>query len=86
MEIAAPLKEQTEYTFSGTDRFMDRTAVNVFKKYGIDKTMLNREYDPNEGVVEFTVTIADSSKLQKISDELEQADRGRGDFGGYYEK
>jgi len=41
--------------FSGTDNFMDRIAVNVFKKYGFDKTSINRSYDPNDGIVEFKV-------------------------------
>ena len=80
-----PLKEQTEFTFSGTDRFMDKTAVNVFKKYGIDKAKLNREYDPNEGIVEFTIEL-DNALADKIESELESADRGRGDYGGYMER
>jgi len=85
MEIAGLLKEQTEFTFSGTDRFMDKTAVNVFKKYGIDKAKLNREYDPNEGIVEFTIEL-DNALVDKIASELESADGGRGYYGGYMER
>jgi hypothetical protein len=82
MELAGLLKEQTQFTFSGTDRFMDRTAINVFKKHGIDKAVLNRKYDPNEGMVEFTVDL-DSALADKIGTELETADRGKGEYGGY---
>jgi hypothetical protein len=68
--------------FSGTDNFMDRIAVNVFKKYGFDKTLINRSYDPNDGIVEFKVALS-SEMADKISNELERADRGTGDYGGY---
>jgi hypothetical protein len=83
MERAGLLKEGVEVTFSGTDKFMDRTAVNVFKKHGIDQSKLNREYDANEGIVEFTVNLEDAL-AEKISKELEAADRGKGEYGGYY--
>jgi len=91
MENAGLLKEQTEYVFSGDKAFMDGKAVNVFKKYGFDKSVLNREYDPNEGIVEFTVTMRgtstydDSTLLNKIETELESIDRGQGLYGGYFE-
>ena len=68
--------------FSGTDNFMDRIAVNVFKKYGFDKTSINRSYDPNDGIVEFKVTLSNEI-ADKISNELERADRGLGAYGGY---
>ena len=68
--------------FSGTDNFMDRIAVNVFKKYGFDKTSINRLYDPNDGIVEFKVTLSNEI-ADKISNELERADRGLGAYGGY---
>lgn len=68
--------------FSGTDKFMDRIAVNVFKKYGFDKTSIERSYDPNEGIVEFKLAISNEI-ADKISNELERADRGRGEYGGY---
>ena len=68
--------------FSGTDNFMDRIAVNVFKKYGFDKTSINRSYDPNDGIVEFKVALS-NEMADKISNELERADRGTGDYGGY---
>ena len=74
---------EVEITFSGTDKFMDQTAVNVFKKHGIDQSKLNREYDANEGMVEFTVSLEDAL-IDKISKELEAADRGKGEYGGYY--
>ena len=74
---------EVEITFSGTDKFMDQVAVNVFKKHGIDQSKLNREYDANEGMVEFTVSL-DDALIDKISKELEAADRGKGDYGGYY--
>ena len=74
---------EVEITFSGTDKFMDQVAVNVFKKHGIDQSKLNREYDANEGMVEFTVSLEDAL-IDKISKELEAADRGKGDYGGYY--
>jgi len=74
---------EVEITFSGTDKFMDQVAVNVFKKYGFDKSVLNREYDANEGMVEFTVSLEDTL-VDKIGKELEAADRGKGDYGGYY--
>ena len=74
---------EVEITFSGTDKFMDQVAVNVFKKHGIDQSKLNREYDANEGMVEFTVSLEDAV-IDKISKELEAADRGKGDYGGYY--
>ena len=73
------------YTFSGADNFMDRTAVNIFKKHGIDKSELNREYDANEGIVEFTIKL-DNVLANKIGSELESADRGRGDYGGFLEE
>ena len=91
MELAGILREQTEYVFSGDKNFMDGKAVNVFKKYGFDKTELNRKYDPNEGVVEFTVTMRgsstydDATMLDKIGTELERIDGGQGLYGGYYE-
>ena len=91
MENAGLLKEQTQYVFSGDKAFMDGRAVNVFKKYGFDKSELHREYDPNEGVVEFTVTMRgtstydDSTLLDKISKALESMDNGQGNYGGYYE-
>jgi ABC-type microcin C transport system permease subunit YejB len=90
MELAGMLTEETKYTFSGDKAFMDGKAVNVFKKYGFDKSVLNREYDPNEGIVEFTVTMRgtstydDSTLLNKIETELESIDRGQGLYGGYY--
>ena len=65
--------------FSGTDNFI---AVNVFKKYGFDKTSINRLYDPNDGIVEFKVTLSNEI-ADKISNELERADRGLGAYGGY---
>jgi hypothetical protein len=68
--------------FSGTDNFMDRIAVNVFKKYGFDKTSINRSYDPNDGIVEFKVALS-NEMADKISNELERADRGTGNYGGY---
>ncbi len=68
--------------FSGTDNFMDRIAVNVFKKYGFDKTSINRSYDPNDGIVEFKVALS-NEMADKISNELERADRGLGAYGGY---
>lgn len=68
--------------FSGTDNFMDRIAVNVFKKYGFNKTSINRSYDPNDGIVEFKVALS-NEMADKISNELERADRGTGDYGGY---
>ena len=68
--------------FSGTDNFMDRIAVNVFKKYGFDKTSINRSYDPNDGIVEFKVALSNEI-ADKISNELERADRGLGAYGGY---
>ena len=68
--------------FSGTNKFMDRVAINVFNRYGFDKTSINRSYDPNEGIVEFKVNISDEI-ADKISDELERADRDRGEYGGY---
>ena len=68
--------------FSGIDNFMDRIAVNVFKKYGFDKTSINRSYDPNNGIVEFKVTLSNEIAA-KISNELERADRGFGAYGGY---
>ena len=68
--------------FSGTDNFMDRIAVNVFKKYGFDKTSINRSYDPNDGIVEFKVALSNEI-ADKISNELERADRGTGNYGGY---
>ena len=68
--------------FSGTDNFMDRIAVNVFKKYGFDKTSINRSYDPNDGIVEFKVAVS-NEMADKISNELERADRGTGNYGGY---
>ena len=68
--------------FSGTDNFMDRIAVNVFKKYGFDKTSINRSYDPNDGIVEFKVALS-NEMADKISNELERADRGTGAYGGY---
>jgi len=68
--------------FSGTNKFMDRVAINVFNRYGFDKTSIKRSYDPNEGIVEFKVTISDEI-ADKISDELERADRDRGEYGGY---
>lgn len=74
---------EVEITFSGTDKFMDQVAVNVFKKYGFDKSVLNREYDANEGMVEFTVSLEDTL-VDKIGKELEAADRGKGEYGGYY--
>jgi hypothetical protein len=74
---------EVEITFSGTDKFMDQVAVNVFKKYGIDQSKLNREYDANEGMVEFTVSLEDTL-VDKIGKELEAADRGKGEYGGYY--
>ena len=74
---------EVEITFSGTDKFMDQTSVNVFKKQVIDQSKLNREYDANEGMVEFTVSLEDAL-IDKISKELEAADRGKGDYGGYY--
>jgi hypothetical protein len=74
---------EVEITFSGTDKFMDQVAVNVFKKYGIDQSKLNREYDANEGMVEFTVSLEDTL-IDKIGKELEAADRGKGEYGGYY--
>lgn len=91
MELAGMLTEETKYTFSGDKAFMDGKAVNVFKKYGFDKSVLNREYDPNEGIVEFTVTMRgtstydDSTLLSKIETELESIDRGQGLYGGYFE-
>lgn len=72
-----------DVTFSGTDKFMDRVAVNVFKKHGIDQSKLNREYDANEGIVEFVVYLEDAL-VDKISKELEAADNGKGEYGGYY--
>jgi hypothetical protein len=80
----ALINEDT-YTFSGSDNFMDRTAVNIFKKHGIDKSELNREYDANEGIVEFTIKL-DNVLANKIGSELESADRGRGDYGGFLEE
>jgi hypothetical protein len=74
---------EVEITFSGTDKFMDQVAVNVFKKHGIDQSKLNREYDANEGMVEFTVSLEDAL-IDKISKELEAVDRGKGEYGGYY--
>jgi hypothetical protein len=74
------------YLFSGYKRFMDQKAVNVFKKYGIDKSALNRKYDPNEDIVEFRIDSIDSNTLQKIADELERVDRGTGEYGGYIEE
>lgn len=68
--------------FSGTDNFMDRIAVNVFKKYGFDKTSINRSYDPNDGIVEFKVAVSNEI-ADKISNELERADRDLGAYGGY---
>ena len=68
--------------FSGTDNFMDRIAINVFKKYGFDKTSIKRSYDPNDGIVEFKVAIS-NEMADKISNELERADRGLGNYGGY---
>ena len=62
---------------------MDRVAVNVFKKHGIGQSKLNREYDANEGIVEFTVNLEDAL-VNKISKELETVDRGKGEYGGYY--
>jgi hypothetical protein len=62
---------------------MDRVAVNVFKKHGISQSKLNREYDANEGIVEFTVNLEDAL-VNKISKELETVDRGKGEYGGYY--
>lgn len=85
MENAGLLKEQTEYVFSGDKAFMDAKAVNVFKKYGFDKSVLSREYDPNEGIVEFTVMTDNTASLDKISAELESIDRGQGLYGGYFE-
>ena len=73
------------YTFSGADNFMDRTAVNIFKKHGIDKSELNREYDANEGIVEFTIKL-DNVLAKKIGSELETADRGKGEYGGFLEE
>ena len=83
MELAGLINEGTDYTFSGTDKFMDRIAVNVFKKHGIDQSKLNREYDANEGIVEFKINLEDAL-VDKISQELEAADRGKGEYGGYY--
>ena len=68
--------------FSGTDNFMDRIAINVFKKYGFDKTSIERSYDPNDGIVEFKVAIS-NEMADKIGNELERADRGLGNYGGY---
>lgn len=68
--------------FSGTDNFMDRIAVNVFKKYGFDKTSIERSYDPNDGIVEFKVALSNEI-ADKISNELERADRDLGAYGGY---
>ena len=77
------VSQGVEITFSGTDKFMDRVAVNVFKKHGIDQSKLNREYDANEGIVEFIVNLEDAL-VDKISEELEAADKGKGKYGGYY--
>jgi hypothetical protein len=68
--------------FSGLDSFMDRVAVNVFNRYGFSKNDLNRSYDPNDGIVEFTLSIPHEI-ARKISNELELADRGNGYYGGY---
>lgn len=84
MEMAGLICEAADYTFSGTDKFMDQVAVNVFKKHGIDQSQLNREYDANEGIVEFTVNL-DDALVDKISQELEGADRGKGEYGGMME-
>jgi len=84
MELANILREQTEYVFSVDKAFMDGKAVNVLKKHGFDKSVLNREYDPNEGVVEFTISSDDTALLDKIGAELESIDRGQGLYGGYY--
>ena len=70
--------------FSGNEKFMDRVAVNVLKKYGFDKTQINRSYDANEGIVEFTVNMP-SDIAQKIGDALEKADGVTNQYGGYYE-
>ena len=67
--------------FSGTNNFMDRIAINVFRKYGFDKTSIERSYDPNDGIVEFKVAISNEI-ADKISKELERADRGLGNYGG----
>jgi hypothetical protein len=61
---------------------MDRVAVNVFNRYGFSKNDLNRSYDPNDGIVEFTLSIPHEI-ARKISNELELADRGNGYYGGY---
>ena len=70
--------------FSGNEKFMDRVAINVLKKYGFDKTQINRSYDANEGIVEFTVNMP-SDIAQKIGDALEKADGVTNQYGGYYE-
>ena len=70
--------------FSGDEKFMDRVAVNVLKKYGFDKTQINRSYDANEGIVEFTVNMP-SDIAEKIGDALEKADGVTNQYGGYYE-
>jgi len=70
--------------FSGHEKFMDRVVVNVLKKYGFDKTQINRSYDANEGIVEFTVNMP-SDIAQKIGDVLEKADGVTNQYGGYYE-
>ena len=70
--------------FSGNEKFMDRVAVNVLKKYGFDKTKIERSYDPNEGIVEFTVSKSNDI-AEKIGDALEKADGVTNQYGGYYE-
>ena len=85
-EIKKVLSEgsNNKIVFSGDEKFMDRVAVNVLKKYGFDKTQINRSYDENEGIVEFTVNMS-SDIAEKIGDALEKADGITNQYGGYYE-
>jgi len=78
------LTDKLMIVFSGNEKFMDRVAVNVLKKYGFDKTQINRSYDANEGIVEFTVNMP-SDIAQEIGDALEKADGVTNQYGGYYE-
>jgi propanediol utilization protein len=82
-QIKKVLKESKEtITFSGDKAFMDRKAMNVLLKNGIDKASIKRAYDPDEGVVELTVMMDDAT-ASKIGDELESLDKQQGKYGGY---
>ena len=48
-----------EYIFSGNKSFMDKKAMNVLVKNGIDKDYVERNDDTNEDIVELTVWVKD---------------------------